>query len=62
MRARIDGVRYVVSFTVLAAALPLIAVIHERWGFDTLFVVLAAAALATMAVVALLPRELPAAG
>ncbi len=61
MRARIYGVRYVVSFTVLAAALPLIAVIHERWGFDTLFYVLAAAALATIVVVALLPRELPSA-
>ncbi len=59
MRARIYGVRYVVSFTVLAAALPLIAVIHERWGFDTLFLVLAGAALATILVVAMLPRELP---
>lgn len=59
MRARIYGVRYVVSFTVLAAALPLIAVIHERWGFDMLFHVLAGAALATILVVALLPRELP---
>ena len=59
MRARIYGVRYVVSFTVLAAALPLIAVIHERWGFDTLFLVLAGAALATILVVAMLTRELP---
>jgi len=59
MRARIYGVRYVVSFTVLAAALPLIAVIHERWGFDMLFYVLAGAAMATILVVALLPRELP---
>ena len=60
-RARIYGVRYVVSFTVLAAALPLIAFVHQRWGFDTLFVILAGAAAATIAVVALLPRELPAA-
>jgi MFS family permease len=59
MRARIYGVRYVVSFTVLAAALPLIAVIHERWGFDMLFHVLALAAAATIVVVAMLPRRLP---
>ena len=60
-RARIYGVRYVVSFTVLAAALPLIAFVHQRWGFDTLFLILAGAAAATIAVVSLLPRELPAA-
>ncbi len=60
-RARIYGVRYVVSFTVLAAALPLIAFVHQRWGFDALFLILAGAAAATIAVVALLPRELPAA-
>ena len=59
LRARIYGVRYVVSFTVLAAALPLIAFIHERWGFDTLFHVLATAALATLAIVAFLPKRLP---
>ena len=43
-RARIYGVRYVVSFTVLAAALPLIAFIYEHWGFDALFRVLAVSA------------------
>jgi len=59
-RARIYGVRYVVSFTVLAAALPLIAIVHDRWGFDTLFIILAGAAAATIGVVALLPRQLPA--
>jgi MFS family permease len=31
-RARIYGVRYVVSFGVLALALPLIAFVYERWG------------------------------
>ena len=36
-RARVYGMRYVVSFTALAAALPLIAFVYERWGFDTLF-------------------------
>ena len=45
-RARVYGIRYVVSFTALAAALPLIAFVYERWGFDTLFYVLSAAAAA----------------
>ena len=39
-RARVYGIRYVVSFTALAAALPLISLVYERWGFDTLFYVL----------------------
>ena len=43
-RARIYGVRYVVSFTVRAATLPLIAFVYSTWGFDTLFRILAAAA------------------
>ncbi len=58
-RARVYGVRYVVSFTVLAAALPLIAFIHDRFGFDTLFYVLAGAALATIVVVSQLPSRMP---
>jgi MFS family permease len=58
-RARVYGVRYVVSFTALAAALPLIAVVYERWGFDTLFRVLALTALVILITVACLPRTLP---
>ena len=58
-RARIYGVRYVVSFTVLAAALPLIAFIYERWGFDALFRVLAVSAAIILAAVFLLPQRLP---
>lgn len=58
-RARVYGVRYVVSFTALAAALPLIAFVYERWGFDTLFVVLAATALAILIAVGCLPRAIP---
>jgi MFS family permease len=61
-RARIYGVRYVVSFSVLAAALPLIALIHARWGFDTLFVILAIAAAVILGAASLLPRKLPSAG
>ena len=59
IRARVYGVRYVVSFTVLAAALPLIAFIYERWGFDALFRVLAVAALLILAAVTQLPQRLP---
>jgi MFS family permease len=60
-RARIYAVRYVVSFTVLAAALPLIAFIYDRWGFDTLFRVLAVTAAVILGCVSLLPRRMPSA-
>ncbi len=59
-RARIYGVRYVVSFSVLAVTLPLVGFVYEAWGFDTLFQLLAAAALVILAAVACLPRSLPA--
>ena len=59
-RARVYGVRYVVSFTVLAAALPLIAFVHDTWGFDTLFRILSVAALIILTAVAFLPRQLSA--
>lgn len=58
-RARIYGVRYVVSFTVLAAALPFIAFVYQNWGFDTLFRILASAAVIILAAVAILPKRLP---
>lgn len=58
-RARIYGVRYVVSFSVLAVALPLIAVVYERWGFDVLFLILSGAAAVIFAAVAMLPQRLP---
>jgi predicted MFS family arabinose efflux permease len=58
-RARIYGVRYVFSFTVLAVSLPLIALIYETWGFDTLFRVLASAAAIILVATFSLPRRLP---
>jgi len=58
-RARIYGIRYVVSFSVLAAALPLIAFVYDNWGFDTLFRILALTALVILVAVACLPRRLP---
>ncbi len=58
-RARVYGIRYVVSFTALAAALPLIAFVYERWGFDTLFYVLSGAAMVIFVLVTCLPRKMP---
>ncbi|MEX0286705.1 MAG: MFS transporter [Paracoccaceae bacterium] len=58
-RARIYGVRYVVSFTVLALTLPLVAYVYGTWGFDMLFRILAAAALVILLAVAALPKRLP---
>ena len=58
-RARIYGVRYVVSFSVLATTLPLIAFVHANWGFDTLFRILAGAAFVILVAVVLLPKRLP---
>ncbi len=58
-RARIYGVRYVVSFTALAATLPLIAFVYDNWGFDALFRILALAAAVIFSAVACLPRRLP---
>ena len=58
-RARIYGVRYVVSFTALAAALPLIAFVYENWGFDALFRILAVSAAIILGAVLMLPQRLP---
>ncbi|MEH6494181.1 MAG: MFS transporter [Pseudomonas marincola] len=58
-RARIYGIRYVVSFSVLAASLPIISIVYENWGFDTLFKILAAAAALIILIVYMLPKRLP---
>ena len=58
-RARIYGIRYVVSFSVLAASLPLIAFVYDRFGFDVLFIILAGAALLILTAVMMLPERLP---
>ena len=60
-RARVYGVRYVVSFTVLAVSLPLIAFVYANWGFDVLFYILAGAALIILVAVTGLPKRLPSA-
>jgi MFS family permease len=59
-RSRVYGVRYVLGFTVLAASLPLIGLVYESYGFDTLFRLMAGAATAIFVVTACLPSRLPA--
>jgi MFS family permease len=59
LRASIYGARYVVTFAVLGATLPFIAWVHEGWGFDMLFKLLALFAAVIFAAVALLPSRLP---
>jgi MFS family permease len=58
-RARAYAIRYVVSFTVLASSLPMTAFVHSNWGFDRLFLILAGAATVILALVTLLPKQLP---
>ncbi len=56
-RSRAYAMRYVVTFSVMASALPLIAWVHANWGFTTLFGLLAVAA-GLIAICSLaLPRE-----
>ena len=61
-RSRVYALRYVVSFSVMASSLPVIAGIHAGWGFGTLFVVMAFAAGGIFAAVLTLPGARSAAG
>ena len=56
-RSRVFSFRYIVTFSVSASTLPLIAWIHGSRGFDTLFAVMAVAAGCIFAAVLLLPRR-----
>ena len=58
-RASIYGVRFVVSFAVWAVVVPLISLVHEDYGFDILFYILAACALAILVATSMLPKNLP---
>ena len=55
-RSRVYAFRYIVNFSVMASSVPLIAWIHARWGFDTLFTILSGGAAFIFASVLLLPR------
>ena len=55
-RSRAYALRYVVTFSVMASAVPMIGWVHGSWGFERLFQILAVAALAIFAATLLLPR------
>ena len=55
-RSRVFSLRYIVTFSVTAAVLPVIAGIHATWGFGALFVVMAVAASGIFAAALMLPR------
>ena len=56
-RSRAYALTYFVSFSASAAAVPVIASIHGKWGFDWLFGLLAILALLIFIAVMFLPRE-----
>ena len=56
-RSRVYSVRYIVTFSVSASTLPLIAWVHAGWGFDRLFAGMAVAAAGILAAALLLPRR-----
>ena len=57
-RSRVYAFRYIVTFSVMASSVPIIAWIHNRWGFDILFSVLSAAAICILTSVFMLPKAL----
>jgi MFS family permease len=59
-RSRVFACRYIVTFSALAASIPMIAWIHANWGFDRLFMLLAVVALCILLAVLMLPRAIPA--
>ncbi|RME98469.1 MAG: MFS transporter, partial [Alphaproteobacteria bacterium] len=59
-RSRVFACRYIVTFSALAASIPMIGWLHATYGFDALFELLTGVALAILALVILLPRAIPA--
>jgi MFS family permease len=58
-RSRVYGLRYVVTFSVMACAVPLVAWLHINWGFSALFGVMAVSAACILASVLMLPAQGP---
>jgi len=56
-RSRAYALRYLVTFSVMASAVPMIAWVHSRWGFERLFAILAFAAVCIFLAVLMLPRS-----
>lgn len=61
-RARMYAVRYIVTLSVAASAVPMIAGIHATWGFAALFMVMAGAASLIFVSVLMLPSTAAMAG
>ena len=55
-RSRVYSIRYIVTFSVMASTLPVIAGVHASWGFGALFVVMVIAASGILVAVLMLPR------
>lgn len=55
-RSRVFALRYIVTFSVMASTLPVVAGVHAGWGFGTLFVVMAVAGGGVLAAALMLPR------
>ena len=55
-RSRIYAIKFVLSFSVAAAAIPLVALLHETTGFDGMFVAMAGVAAVIFLCVLALPR------
>ena len=56
-RSRAYAARYIITFSVMATTIPLIAWIYGNWGANTLFALLAITALVIFAAVLLLPEK-----
>ena len=56
-RSRAFAARYIITFSVSASSLPLIAWLHGSWGFGALFMVMAAAATCIFIAVLLFPSR-----
>jgi MFS family permease len=55
-RSRIYAIKFVLSFSVAAAAIPIVALLHETTGFDGMFVAMTAVAAVIFLCVLALPR------
>lgn len=55
-RSRVYAIKFVLSFSVAAAAIPLVALLHKSTGFDGMFVAMTAVAAVILGCVLALPR------
>ena len=61
-RSRLYAIRYIVTFSVMASTIPVIAGIYASWGFSALFAVMAVAAGCILTAVLMLPSSVSPAG